>query len=179
MSISRWTTSRSARDWLFKGSKPLVRQYQETDNGILWAAYQAKTFDLPDGLSQEQFLVAVAQKFGGFPLLWIVEDEHRGFKAGRGPVGLVGLKTDGWVYEPRVLFFRWAKKRNILRASVSFFHMMRSRKDVGCCLVRVLKKDFSFMKHLEKYGVLYLRGKIPNGSPQGHLFVFSIDGEKA
>jgi hypothetical protein len=34
------------------------------------------------------------------------------------------------------------------------------------------------MKHMEKYGVLYLRGKIPNGSPTGPVFVFSIDGEK-
>jgi hypothetical protein len=108
----------------------------------------------------------------------VVEDDSKAFKSGRGLVALIGIKTDGWVYEPQVFFFRWARKRNMLRAAVAFFQMIRHERDVGCCLVRTIKKDFSYMKHMEKYGVLYLRGKVPNGNSKGDVFVFSIDGKK-
>jgi hypothetical protein len=128
-------------------------------------------------LGQEEFIVEVAKKFGRF-LVWTVEDDSKHFKSGRGQVGLITLKTDGWVVEPSVHFFKWANKRNILRSSVAFFHMLRNTKTVGCCLVRTIKKDFAYMKHMEKYGVLYLRGKIPQGSPKGDVFIFSIDGKK-
>lgn len=106
-----------------------------------------------------------------------MEDEHKGFKSGRGPVAIVGILTNGWMYEPTIVFFKWADKRNKLRCAVALFQRMRS-KSVGVCVVSVTRKDFAYMKHMKKYGVLYLRGKIPNGSPEGHLFMFSIDGEK-
>jgi hypothetical protein len=168
----------SRREKLFRKSRPLIRQYEGKDNGVLWAAYQNGSLDLRDGLTQEEFIPAVAKRFGHFPLVWVVEDETKAFKAGRGQVAIIGIKTDGWVFEPVVHFFKWATKRNILRSAVAFFQMVRHQKDVGCCLVRTIKKDFHFMKHMEKYGVLYLRGRVPNGSPRGDVFVFSIDGKK-
>lgn len=122
------------------------------------------------------FLVELAKKFQ-HPILWVVEDLHKGFKAGRGVVALIAIKTDGWVFEPAVTFFKWAGRRHVLRATVSFFHLMRN-KSPGVCLVRTLEKDFAYMKHMEKYGVLYLRGKIPSGSPKGHVFIFSIEGKR-
>jgi hypothetical protein len=144
----------------------------------LWAAYLKGSFDLPEGLTQEEFVLEIAKRFRQYPLVWIVEDETKAFKAGRGQVALIAIKTDGWVYEPTVHFFKWATRKNILRAAVGFFQMVRHQKDVGCCLVRTIKKDFHFMKHMEKYGVLFLRGRVPNGSPRGDVFVFSIDGKK-
>ena len=178
---SRSTTSScsplSRREWLFRKSRPLIRQYEPKDNGFLWVAYQKGSFDLPEGLTENEFLVAAAKKFNS-PLVWVVEDDSKQFKSGRGQVGLITIKTDGWMFEPHVHFFKWATRKNILRAAVAFFHMMRNTKTVGCCLVRTIKKDFSFMKHMEKYGVLYLRGKVPNGSPKGDVFIFSIDGKK-
>jgi hypothetical protein len=45
-------------------------------------------------------------------------------------------------------------------------------------VVKTIKKDFAFMKHMEKYGVLYVRGRVPKGSPDGDVYVFSIDGKK-
>jgi hypothetical protein len=33
-------------------------------------------------------------------------------------------------------------------------------------VVKTIKKDFAFMKHMEKYGVLYVRGRVPKGSPE-------------
>lgn len=109
----------------------------------------------------------------------MVEDDTKSLKAGRGQVGLVCLKTDGWAFEPHAHFFSWATKRNKLRAAVAFFHMVRNSRVVGACVVRTIKKDFAYMKHMEKYGLLYVRGKIPFGSPNGHIWVFSIEGKRA
>ena len=119
----------------------------------------------------------VIQMLSGFPVLLVIEDDHYGFKTGRGLVGVIGLKTDGWVVLPEALFFKWARPRNVLRAAVAFFQLVRHQK-VGVCEVRTTKKDFPYMKHLEKYGVLFLRGKIPSGSPNGDVFIFSINGKK-
>lgn len=165
------------RDWLFKKSRPLVRPYETKDSGFLWAAYLNGSFDLPEGLGQEEFLVEIAKKFD-YPIIWVVEDDCKGFKSGRGVVALIGILTDGWVFEPRTHFFKWARKRTLLRVAVAFLQMIRHQEEVGVCVVRTLKKDFAFMKHLQKYGVLYLRGRLPKGSQEGDVFIFSIDGKR-
>jgi len=152
--------------------------YESRDNGFLWAAYLKKSFDLPENLSQERFLEAVAEKFGNFPLVYVVEDDNKGYRGGRGIVALVPVWTDGWVFEPSVKFFGWATKKNILRSTVAFFQMMRHEKSVGACLVKTTKADFRYMKHMEKYGVLYVRGRVPRGCPEGDVYVFSIEGKK-
>lgn len=123
-------------------------------------------------------MVSVAREYGAFNLLWIIEDDNKNFRAGRGQIGIVGIKTDGWVYEPNVQFFRWATRKNKLRAAVGFFQMIRYQKDIGVCLVKVLKKDSRYLYHLQKYGVLFPRGRIPMGSPQGDIYMFSINGMK-
>ncbi len=163
---------------LFRTSRPLVRKYEDKDAGFLWAAYKSGSFDFQNDLTQEAFLLEVAKRFGGFPFLWIVEDDSRHFRTGRGQIAIVGLHTDGWSWEPYPLFFRWATPRNILRACVSFFQMVRHQKDVGVCIVKSHRKDMKLLKRMEKYGVLYLRGRVPFGTPNGDLWLFSIDGKK-
>ena len=98
-------SAKAKRERLFKKSRPLVRLYEQKDNGFLWAAYLKGSFDLPEGLSQAEFLPAVAEKWGGFPLVYVIEDENKGFKSGKGIIALVPVWTDGWVYEPTVKFF--------------------------------------------------------------------------
>ena len=166
------------RDRLFRRSRPLVRKYDVKDAGFLWAAYMAGSFDIEAGLTQELFLLEIAKKFGGFNLLWMIEDDSRHFKSGRGQIAIVGIETDGWEFRPFAKFFIWATPRNVLRACVAFFQMIRHQKDVGVCLLEVLRKDMGLLKRMEKYGVLYLRGRIPCGHPKGDLWIFSIDGKK-
>lgn len=170
--------SRPRRERLFKKSRPLVRKYEQSDAGFLWSAYKNGSFKFDEGLSQKDFLVELAKQYGSFDLLWIVEDENKNFKSGKGQIGLVGIKTDGWVYSPSAVVFKWATPKNVLRSAVAFFQMMRYQKFVGVCEVRTEKKDFEMMKHMEKYGVLYFRGRVPNGSPSGDVFIFSIEGKK-
>jgi hypothetical protein len=170
-------SAKSKRERLFRKSRPLIRKYEETDNKFLWAAYQKGSFQMPEGLSQVDFLTEMTKQFGSFDLLWIVEDEHKGFRSGRGQVCLVGLKTDGWTFQPSAAFFKWATPKNVLRALVAFFQMIRHQK-IGVCKVEVVEKEMKTLARLKEYGVLFLRGRIPFGSPAGDLFVFSINGRR-
>jgi hypothetical protein len=174
----RSVEGKERRQRLFKKSRPLVRPYEQKDNGFLWAAYQRGAFDIPRGLDQNEFLISVGKQFGQFPLIWIVEDDSTQFKSGRGQVALVAIKSDGWVFEPTPLFFPWARHRNVLRACVAFFQMMRYQKDVGCCLVRSGKEHSQFLIHMQKFGVLFPRARIPFGSSNGDVWIFSINGKK-
>jgi hypothetical protein len=171
--------AKDRRKRLFKKSRPLVRPIEEKDAGILWAAYKNGAFGLPPDLEQEVFLLEIAKRFKAYQLVWIVEDDCRHFKKGRGPIAIVGVKTDGWVYEPTPMFFPWARRANALRVTVNFFNMMWSKKEVGVCLVKTGKEHAQFLGHLKKFGVLYQRGRIPYGSPRGDVFVFSINGKKS
>lgn len=170
--------ARERRKRLFGKTRPLVRPIEEKDGGILWAAYKHGAFDLPKELEQEKFLLEMARRFQIFQHVWIVEDDSPHFKKGRGPLAIVGIKTDGWIYEPFPIFFPWARKKNVLRVTVNFFNMMWSKKEVGVCLVKTGKEHAGFLGHMKKYGVLYQRGRIPFGSPKGDIWVFSINGKK-
>jgi len=169
-------TSSDFRKRLFKKSRPLVRKHEPSDNGFLWAAYKQGSFDLPQDLTQQQFLIAMAKQFGSFHLLWVIEDDNKNFRNGRGLVALIGIKTDGWTYIPSIFFFQWATVKNRLRSFVGFLQMVRYQKDVGVCRIESLDDK---LHRLKKYGVLYFRGRIPGGSPQGDLFLYSINGKKA
>lgn len=171
--------SRLKREFLFRKSRPKVRKYEQSDAGFLWAAYQGGSLPLERGLSQRDFLLEIAKKYGEFDLLWIIEDDSKSFKSGRGQIGLVGIKADGWTFRPSAVFFKWATPKNILRSLVGFFQMIRYQKDVGICRVEILEKDLKMLSRLKKYGVLFYRGRIPSGSSEGDLFVFSIQGKKA
>ena len=167
------------RTWLFRKSRPLVRQFEAKDRGFMWAAYLGDAFGLSPGMTQEQFTVEMAKMFGSFPLVWIIEDDSNQFRSGRGPVSMVGINTDGWSYRPTSMFFPWARKRHILRSCVAFLQMIRYQKDVGCCVIQAPKEQTGVLNHMAKYGVLYLRGRIPNGSKDGDLFLYSITGKKS
>lgn len=170
--------NRQRREFLFRQSRPKVRKYEQSDAGFLWAAYKGGSLPLVEGLSQKDFLVEIAKKYGAFDLLWIIEDDNTSFKSGRGQIGLVGIKTDGWAFSPSAIFFKWATPKNILRSLVGFFQMIRYQKDVGVCRVEALERDARMLSRLKKYGVLFPRGRIPAGSSGGDLFLFSIQGKK-
>ena len=163
---------------LFRKSRPLIRKYEQSDAGFLWAAYRSQSLPLPDGLGQSEFLVEMDKLVGGSDLLWIVEDDNSNFKSGRGQIGLVALKTDGWKFEPKAYFFKWVTAKNLLRALVAFFQMVRYQKTIGVCRVEVEEGDVKKLSRLKKYGVLYFRGRIPFGNQSGDVFLFSINGKK-
>lgn len=167
------------RSWLFRKSRPEVRPFEAKDRGFLWAAHLAGVFGLPADMSQEAFLAEMAQMFGAYQFIWVLEDDSTKFRAGRGPVAIVGIRTDGWTMEPAPMWFPWVTKRNVLRACVAFLQMIRYQKDVGVCLIRAGKAQSGALNHMARYGVLYQRGRIPHGSAAGDVYVYSINGKKA
>lgn len=143
--------------------------------GWLWAAYKAGSFQIQAGLSQEQFANHVRNVMGRFEN-FVVDDDNIRFKARRGPVALICVSSDGWRYEPVLMFFKWATKKNILRVSVSFFHKTALSSKVGVCVVRWGKSIL--LDHMKKYGVLFPRGRIPMGSKNGDEYTYSVLGRK-
>ena len=172
-------SGKAKRTWLFRVSKPVIRPFEAKDRGFLWAAHLSGAFGLSQDLTQEVFLLEMANRFGIYSLVWIVEDDCSRFRSGRGPVALVGINTDGWVYRPTPIWFPWSRKRHILRACVAFLQMIRYRKEVGCCIIQADRRDTQMLDHMQKYGVLYARGRIPMGSEEGDVFMYSMTGKKS
>ena len=173
---------------LFRNGKPTLRpakllnedgSYGE-DMGVLWAAYKAGSFPLVDdqGLEPAQFGQLIVNLCAGLSDVVIAEDVSNQYAAGRGPVAFVGIRNDGWRYEPHVDFFAWATPRNVLRSTVAFLQFMRYHKDVGVCIVRSLPPHVPLFKRIEKYAVLNYVGKIFRGTPRGDEHMFSVAGKK-
>lgn len=116
----------------------------------------------------------MAEKFGSFDLLWVIEDDNKQFKAGRGLVALIGIKTDGWQFLPTAYFFQWATALNRLRSYVGFLQMVRYSTDIGVCRVETAHD----LDRLKKYGVLFFRGRVPFGTQDGDLRIYSIGGKR-
>lgn len=142
--------------------------------GWLWAAYKAGSFKIPLDLDQQTFANEIKRRLGAEN--FVVDDDNGKFKSGRGPVALICVAGDGWRYEPVIIFFKWATKRNMLRVSVSFFHKSSLSSKVGVCVVRWGKSVL--LDHLKKYGVLFPRGKIPMGTQNGDEHIYSVLGRK-
>lgn len=163
------------RQKLFKKSRPFIRPFSIEDMGWLWAGYKAGSFTMPAGLDQQAFVAEINQRLCGFEN-FVVDDDNDKFKAKRGPVALIAVTSDGWRYEPVIVFFKWATKRNMLRVCVSFFHKSALSSKVGVCVVRWGKSVL--LDHLKNYGVLFPRGKIPMGSANGDEYIYSVLGRK-
>ena len=180
-------TPRDRRSRLLGKSKPnmrpaiLVREdgYGE-DMGVLWAAYRAGSFPLIDqNLDMAAFAKLMIATAATLHEMAIVEDDCKTYPSGRGPVAVIGIRSDGWKHEPHIDYFKWATPRIILRVSVQFFQMARHSREVGVCVVRSLKATSNLFLRISKdYGVLNFVGRIPHGTPRGDEWVFSTMGRK-
>jgi len=173
------------RDRLFKRGRPLIRPLKiynndkyDKDIGILWVAYQKEPFQwLEKDLTQDQFAQAIENISNNEQLL-MVEDFNDKYSGKVGPVALVTVITrDNWKFEPHSQFFIWAIPKNKLRVSVAFFQWIRYQKTVGACVVYSLKDSIRLFDKCCQYGVLHRVGNIPNGSPMGDEFVYSVRGK--
>ncbi len=167
------------RDRLFKKSRPFIRPLQvfegempSKDVGLLWVAYQKGSIPLPKDIVKEEFITALVAAFGIFNSILVVEDDNRKFKDGRGIIGLILSKTNGWKLEPKAIYFDWATKKNILRSAVAYMQWARYSKDAGVCEVRTINPVLP--KHMIDYGVIRFVGKMPGGNPAGDEYIYSI-----
>lgn len=138
---------------------------------MLWAAYLRGSFSLPK-MDEKAFTEWIYQASSRMRLYGI-EDEHAGFKAGRGLIGLVSVTTDGWLITPVAEFFKWAKPKHVLRGVVAFFQMYRYSPE-GVCMVMAAQKDKRLLHRMMDYGVLFFRCTIPHGRRDGEMLIYSI-----
>jgi len=154
------------RDRLFGKSRPVIRRLEildgenySKDMSVLWAAYKAGSFPMPEGLTQEQFVTEIENGVSGFSQAWIVDDKNKNFSSGRGQIALVGTTAAGMIIELKLMFFKWATKRNILRGSAAFINMLRHSKKTGIVLVRTQKDKMNLPDHLKGYDLLFYLGQ--------------------
>jgi hypothetical protein len=163
---------------LFKKSRPNVRPFSvmdgdkySRDSGILWAAYQAGSFKIEPGLTQEEFAGKMLETVDSYDKVWIVDDGSKSYAGGEGPVAMVVSKTAGMIVEPNFMFFKWATCKNILRCTVAFLNMVKSSTKTGILLIRADSTRRSVAEHMKKYGLLYFMGK-----SDGDEYLYSIRG---
>lgn len=126
---------------------------------ILWAAYKAGSFHFPPDLTQEDFVSRIEKEFSVYTQVWIVDDRNSSFSSGRGPTGLFLTNVMGFIVEPRVAWFKWATKRNMLRAVAAFLNMVKHSTKTGICLVRTTNGDRVMADHLKDYDLLHYLGR--------------------
>ena len=148
--------------------------------GILWAAYKAGSFPM---IAQELEMGDFAKAIIAIAItqheMAVVEDDSKTYQSGRGPVAIIGIRSDGWRHEPHVDYFKWATKRNILRVTIQFLQMARYSKEVGVVMVHSPKETSNlFMRAAKDYGVLNFVGRVPHGTPRGDEYIFSTIGKK-
>lgn len=129
------------------------------DMGILWAAYKAGSFKLPEDMEQDKFAAEMSDYLSRFGKSWIVDDRNQNFSGKRGPVGIVVGNTFDLVIEIEFGFFKWATKRNILRSTASFLNMVKNFNRVGICLIRVESDKRTLADHMKKYELLHYVGR--------------------
>ena len=173
-------TPKELRNRLFKPLHPVARRLEilngegyTRDAGILWAAYKAGSFSLPEELTQEQFVVAIGQYLASFQNRWIIDDYNKNYDAtgGKGPVAIALTNAAELIVDAQFGFFKWATKRNILRSAASFLNMIKNSSKTGICLVRAQKDKRTLCDHLKHYDLLYYVGKSAENE-----YLYSIRG---
>lgn len=171
-------TPKERKSWLFKKSRPNVRPFvlmdgekYSKDTGILWAAYQAGSFKISAGMTQEQFAEELKTTVENYSAIWIIDDDNALYSSGRGPVALVVSKVVDLIVEPEFMFFKWATCRNVLRATVAFLNMAKSSTKTGILLVRADAKKRKMADHMKKYELLFFMGKSKESE-----YLYSIRG---
>lgn len=165
---------------LFKGTKPFIRRFEIEDMWILWAAYKEGSFPIiKEGMEREEFYAFIRPKLAGYHFLFLVEDQNKRFKEGKGAICIIGANTDGWKYEPHVEYFKWATKYNKVRTTLSFLNWISFNKEVGVCIIRSLENTTKLFRYMREFiGINYV-GMIPSGDIRGDEYIFSLLGKKA
>lgn len=129
----------------------------------------------------EEFEAELVEKLSVYQEILIAEDDNARFGERRGPVAMIVAKTNGYIYEPHVMWFPWATPKNKLRCQVSFFQKFRYRQ-LGVIRVHALEDAAGFLKRLKKYVPLFYVGKIPGGDEHGrgddYIFYMKCRGSK-
>ena len=163
---------------LFKYSRPVIRKFEYYSDGkagdvpIAWDAYKKGLLkDLPEDYTMEQFLELTESMDEEIFETWIIEDKVHGQVV---PVAIVFCKTDGWQFEPHVVYLENATPKIKLRTYAAFLKKTKYRKDIGAWVARVDRSTVKLTNVIEKMGLLKYVGKIWGGRPNGNDYIYSV-----
>ncbi len=159
---------------LFKHNKPIIREFGfgGSDIPILWDAYKkGQLEEVPEELSMDQFMELCDEIHDHVYETWMIEDIVKGEMI---PVAVVFCKSDGWQFEPHVVYFDTATTRIKLRTYVAFLKKTKYRKTIGVCVVKVPKDTLKLTNKVEEMGLLNYVGKIAGGRPNGNDYIYSV-----
>ena len=74
------------------------------------------------------------------------------------PVGLVSITTDGYLFEPHLLWFAWSSKRQRLEAYAKFLNVMRQDGMVG--ILYMNHGGSKFLDHIARRGIVRRVGTV-------------------
>lgn len=158
--------------------KPVFRKIEDADWPIIAVAYERGAFPFRPGLS----VMDLRQTFEGYEnqgyLLSVIDDENRNFRAGRGLVGLIKTRFDGWSVEPELFKFPWATKFNVARGVTTFLLEMKRSKEIGVCRVACGASSVKFLERMNELKLVFRCGFVPNGYPDGAMWLFNVAGKK-
>lgn len=137
------------------------------DAAVLWAAYKAGSFTFPDNLTQAEFVKVVEDWLGRYGKVWIVDDGNSAFSSKNGQVCIVLTNSIDMIVDAEFDFFKWASRRNMLRAAAAFLNMIKSASKTGICFVRTTNGQRALCDHLKDYDLLYYIGR---ASIDEHLY---------
>lgn len=162
----------SLRKRLYSRSRPRFRQIAESDIALLVYAWKRGAFDNLQGLSDEHFVATIRNVLASFTEVFLAEDKTSVFTEGRGPIGLVGIRSNGWQANVSTEPFPWITALQMLSSMVSFFHMMRYSKTYG--VVVAVTEDNGFYDRLGRYTSIKRAGEIQFGTPRGPEYIYSM-----
>lgn len=171
---------RVRRERLLKRDDPRVRPLEAKDAWVLFAAYDLGSFpSMPTGLKPAEVWAHISAWAQRHSSVLVIEENHKYFKAKRGPVAMVTIDNFGWQIEPQVDFFLWATRRQRLSAVVGFLQMVKYAKEVGCTFIRVPDAGTGMCNHvMKRYDLLRIAGKIPNAREEGTEHHYYLKGRR-
>lgn len=175
-------TPRQKRDRLFRSGRPNLRGFElydgpeyHKDIKILWVAHKrSPLLGLDHSLSESEFINEVVNLSAE---IVIIDDTNPQFRA-QGPVGAAIIADNGWRFEPHIIFFPWATKKNMLRSVVGGLQWARHSRRIGCVEIRCGEESVNLFNRACQYGVLHYVGRVVCGSPHGDDYIFSVKGKK-
>ena len=132
------------RDALKRG--PALHPIEEDDLKFYWGAYRRGAFDIPEGLTTEEFTDRINRLAQIKLVFTLIAGE---------PVGMVTIDNFYGMGWPDVVWFPWVKPRKILEASV--YALQEGMRDTN--LMFIIDDD-RFARHMTRYGLLIKDGRL-------------------
>ena len=137
-----------------------IRRFKPEDLGMMYDECRRGRLPIDKNTGAEQFHKEMKALLQLHDTHWVVEDSMEA-------VAVMFIRSDGWVIEPHVEFFKGVKPSQIYRSYITFFGSLIEQKFKGACVIKSMEAEKKIFDKLVKQKILKYVGDVPNGSPTG------------